>query len=150
MKKIYIGADHGGFKLKEEIKHWLIQQHFEVEDCGAHMFVDGDDYPDYAWIVAQKTAANHESLGILFCRSGQGVCIVANKARGVRAALAWNEHSAHAARNDDDANVLCVPSDYVTLDNAKALIHGFITTPFGKDERFARRVEKVKKIDRNL
>ena len=148
--KVYLGADHGGYKLKEEIKEWLKSWNFEFEDLGAKKFEDSDDYPDYAWPVAQKVAANPGSFGILACRSGQGECIVANKMKGIRAAIAWSEHSAKAARNDDDANILCLPADYLTLDNAKALIHDFLVTPFGDEERFRRRIEKVKKIENSL
>ena len=148
--KVFIGADHGGYKLKEEIKKWLAEWNFEAEDKGAFKYDPEDDYPDFAWPVAVAVGSTPGSLGILACRSGQGESIVANKAKGARAALAWNEHSAHSARNDDDANILCIPADYVTLDNAKALIHTFLTTTFGKEERFHRRLEKVKKIDINL
>lgn len=148
--KVYLGADHGGYKLKEQMKEWLGHWDIQYEDCGANKFQDGDDYPDYAWVVAQKVAADPGSRGVLACRSGQGVCIVANKAKRIRAALAWNEHSARAARNDDDANTICLPTDYLTLDNAKATLHVFLTTDFSDDERFRRRVDKVNKIDSNL
>lgn len=149
--KVFLGADHGGFKLKEEIKHWLKEWNVEFEDFGAFKFDSEDDYPDFAWPVAVKVGITPKTFGILLCRSGQGESIVANKAKGARAALAWNEHSAHAARNDDDANILCIPADYVTLNNAKAIVHTFLYTPFdSKEERFARRVDKVKKIDVNL
>jgi ribose 5-phosphate isomerase B len=148
--KVYIGADHGGFKLKEEIKKWLSEWGHDVEDMGAFNYVPEDDYPDYAWPVGLKVGSNHKTFGILACRSGQGECIVANKAKGVRAAIAWNEKSAEAARHDDDANVLCLPADYISLDDAKKIVYAFLTTKFGKDERFHRRVDKVRKIDINL
>jgi ribose 5-phosphate isomerase B len=148
--KIYIGADHGGFKLKEEIKEWLTEWHIEHEDVGAFTYVPGDDYPDYAWPVAVKVGSQPNTLGILACRSGQGEAIVANKAKGVRAALAWNVKSAEAARNDDNANVLSLPADYLTMDNAKKIVHVFVHTPFGDDERYQRRLDKVNKIDHNL
>jgi ribose 5-phosphate isomerase B len=148
--KIYIGSDHGGFKLKEEIKEWLKEWGTSFEDLGAHEFIQDDDYPDYAWPVAVKVGQEQGTLGILICRSGQGECIVANKAKGARAALAWNEKTAHAARNDDDANILCLAADYTGLENAKQIVHTFINTPFAPEERFIRRVNKVKKIDINL
>jgi ribose 5-phosphate isomerase B len=148
--KILLGADHGGYKLKEEIKLWLKDWNIEYEDMGAHKFDADDDYPDVAWPLAVKVGSTPGTLGILACRSGQGECIVANKAKGARAAIAWNNHSAHHAREDDDANVLCLPADYVTIDQAKPMIHTFITTEFGTEERFHRRLEKVKKIDINL
>jgi ribose 5-phosphate isomerase B len=148
--KIYLGADHGGYKLKEEIKNWLKEWGFSFEDLGADKFDPEDDYPDFAWPVAVKVGHERDSMGILVCRSGQGECIVANKAKGARAALAWNEQTAHAARNDDDANILCLAADYTTLDSAKKIIHEFLNTKFGTEERFLRRVNKVKKIDINL
>src|SRR6185295_18844469 len=117
--KVYIGADHGGFKLKEEIKEWLKEWGYEFLDMGAAKYQSDDDYPDYAWPVAMKVGNEHAALGILACRSGQGEAIVANKAKGARAALAWSEKTAYAARNDDDANILCLPADYVTVDAAK-------------------------------
>lgn len=148
--KVYIGADHGGLKLKNEVAKWLAEWHFEVEDLGAHEFNSDDDYPDYAWPVAVKVGSEPNTLGILVCRSGQGVCIVANKAKGARAALAWHEQAAHAARNDDDANILCLPADYLTIENARKITHTFLTTPFNPEPRFKRRLDKVKKIDVNL
>jgi ribose 5-phosphate isomerase B len=148
--KVFLASDHGGFKLKEEIKNWLNQWNFEFEDMGNAKYDTEDDYPDFAWPAAVKVGTTPGSFGILICRSGQGESIVANKAKGARAAIAWNEHSAHAARNDDDANIVCIPADYVTLDQAKAIAHDFLTTKFGKDPRFKRRVDKIKKIDINL
>ncbi len=147
---VYLGADHGGIKLKNEVIKWLREWHFEPKDLGAFDYKSDDDYPDYAWPVATKVGSEPYTFGILVCRSGQGVCIVANKAKGARAALAWNEQSAQAARNDDDANILCLPSDYLTIDNAKKIVHTFLTTPFNSEPRFKRRIDKVKKIDINL
>lgn len=149
--KVYIGADHGGYKLKEEIKLWLKEWGFDFLDLGAHKFVSDDDYPDYAWPVAVKVGSEPRAMGILACRSGEGECIVANKAKGARAALAWNEQVAFKSRNDDDANILCLPADYVSIETAKKIVHAFLTMPFdSKQERFVRRVNKVKKIDINL
>lgn len=148
--KIYLGADHGGYKLKEEIKNWLKEWNFEFEDLGAHEYKSDDDYPDFAWPVAVKVGSELGAFGILSCRSGQGECIVANKAKGARAALAWNEKEAFASRNDDDANILCLAADYTSPDEVKKIVHKFLTTPFAAEERFIRRVNKVKKIDINL
>lgn len=148
--KVYLGADHGGYKLKEEIKNWLYEWQIKFEDLGAYEFKSDDDYPDFAWPVGVKVGSEPGSFGILACRSGQGESIVANKAKGARAALAWNEKTAHAARNDDDANILCLPADYVSVDTAKKIVQTFLKTPFADEERFQRRVNKVRKIDINL
>jgi ribose 5-phosphate isomerase B len=148
--KVYIGADHGGYKLKEEIKNWLNEWHFEFEDMGNNKFDPEDDYPDFAWPVGVAVGSHPGTFGIVICRSGQGECIVANKAKGARAAVAWNQHAAHHAREDDDANILCLPADYITIDQAKPMVYVFLTTKFGTEERFLRRLNKVKKIDINL
>jgi ribose 5-phosphate isomerase B len=147
---IYLGADHGGFKLKEEVKKWLKEWRKDFKDLGAERFVVNDDYPDFAWELAVKVGVEHGALGILICRSGQGMCIVANKAKGARAALCWNESTAHSARNDDDANIICLPADYVTVESAKKIVHEFVYAKFDKEERHHRRVTKIKKIDINL
>jgi ribose 5-phosphate isomerase B len=148
--KIILAADHGGFKLKEEAKHWLKEMHLPFKDFGALHFDSEDDYPDFAWPAAIKVGQDREALGIFFCRSGHGVCIVANKAKGARAALCFSEKSAEDARHDDDANILCVPSDYLTVDSAKKIISAFVKTKFSREEKHARRVGKIKKIDINL
>lgn len=136
--------------MKEEIKHWLSEWNFEFEDMGNIKFEPEDDYPDFAWPVGVRVGSERGSFGILACRSGQGECIVANKAKGARAALAWNQESALKARNDDDANILCLPADYITLGSAKKIVHVFLTSSFASEARFVRRVNKVKKIDQNL
>ncbi|MGE5298003.1 MAG: RpiB/LacA/LacB family sugar-phosphate isomerase [Acidobacteriaceae bacterium] len=148
--KVYLAADHGGYKLKEEVKKWLKEWRYSFDDFGPDHFDSKDDYPDFAWPAAVRIGREPRAKGIFVCRSGQGMCIVANKAKGARAAVCWNQNAAHFARNDDDANILCLPGDYVTLDNAKKIVHTFLTTDFEKHARFERRVGKVKKIDINL
>ncbi len=159
--KIYLGADHGGYKLKEKIKTWLAEWGFSAvggpasggdyffEDLGAHSLVEGDDYPDYAVPVAQKVVSDPGSLGILACRSGQGESIAANKVKGARAALAWSEETGRSARHDDDSNILCLASDYVGMAEQQRIIRAFIGTSFGAEERFKRRIEKIKRLEEN-
>ena len=154
-----MGADHGEFKLKEKIKAWLAEWGFsavggpasgwEYEDLGAHSLVEGDDYPDYAFPVAKKVASEPGSLGILACRSGQGECVAANKVKGVRAAVAWSQESSQSARNDDDVNILCLAADHVGMAEQKQIIRVFLSTPFGAEERFKRRIEKIKQFESN-
>lgn len=148
--RVYIGADHGGFKLKQDLKPWLIESGYDVDDLGAFNFVPEDDFVDYAWPLALKVGSDEAARGILICRSGQGECIVANKAKGVRAAPAWNEKAAYVARHDNDANIICLPADYITEAGAKKMVEIFLKTPFGTEERFRRRVKKVRMIDTNL
>lgn len=146
---IYIGADHGGYKLKEHLKKFLAKQKREVADLGAKTLRAGDDYPDYAAKVAKEIARNPiNNFGILICRSGQGVCIVANKFRGVRAALVWNVAEAIASRNDDMTNVLCLPSDYINQKLAEDIVTNWLATPYSKDKRHMRRVKKISQLEK--
>ena len=147
--KIYLGADHGGFKLKEKIKTWLTEWGFAFEDLGAHSLVEGDDYPDYAVPVAQKVATEPGALGILACRSGQGECVVANKVKGIRAVVAWSQESAMVSRNDDHVNILCLAADHVGMAEQQKIVRVFLSTPFAGEERFQRRIDKIKQLEQN-
>ncbi|QQS23202.1 RpiB/LacA/LacB family sugar-phosphate isomerase [bacterium] len=145
---IYIGADHGGYKLKEHLKKILAKRKLDFKDMGALTFKPDDDYPDYAAKVAKQVSKNPlGNLGILICRSGQGVCIVANKFKGVRAALVWNTSEAKASRNDDMSNVLCLPSDYVNSQAAEKIMEVWIDTKFSTESRHMRRVKKISALE---
>ncbi len=120
----------------------------EFKDLGPVKLNKNDDYPDYAVKVAQQVSHNPVTdLGILICRSGQGVCIVANKFKHVRAALVWNVLEAQMSRTDDMTNVLCLPSDYITADIAKHIVQTWLTTPYSSDERHMRRVQKITELE---
>jgi ribose 5-phosphate isomerase B len=145
---LYIASDHGGFALKEKLKTWLATEGGRVTDLGPDRLVPDDDYPDYAKKVAKKVSESPETeFGILICRSGQGVCIAANKFRGVRAGLVWNIKEAKASRNDDHTNIVCLPSDYVTFRQAQAIVKTWLATPWSKDPRHVRRVKKIKSLE---
>ena len=147
---LYIGADHGGYQLKEQLKKWLVKQKVEYIDVGAPALADGDDYPVYAEKVAQGVSvAPEKQLGLLMCRSGQGVAITANKMKGVRAAVVWNEEEAVASKNDDHANILCLPSDYVSFVKAKKIVKAWLDTSFSKEERHVRRVKMITKLEKH-
>lgn len=147
--KIYIGADHRGFELKEKIFQYLVAEEYEVEDYGAYEFQEGDDYTKYAEKVASIVGQNKEDLGILLCGSGVGVDVVANKFDGVRASIAKTNAQVRAGRNDDDMNVLVIASDYTNEDEAKVMVETFLTTPFSGKERYKRRLNEIKKIEAN-
>jgi ribose 5-phosphate isomerase B len=148
--KIYLGADHGGFELKEKIKTWLTEQNYEVEDCGAFSYDGEDDYPDFTFPVAEKVAGDQtqESRGILFCRSSGGVIIAANKVRGVRAVGVTNTKAAQHAREHNNANMIGLAGDWMTEDQAKQAVLAFLTTPFSSESRHARRLEKIAARDK--
>lgn len=147
LMKVYIGADHRGFSLKEELRPWLEEQAHEVTDVGAETYKDGDDYVDYARAVAKSVSSDTGSRGIILCGSGVGVDIAANKIDGIRSGLGFSAEQVKSARNDDDINVLALPADTVNLDQAKEMIQTFLTTPFAHIDRYERRIEKLKKIE---
>lgn len=146
--KIYLGADHNGFEYKAELAKALQMAGHEVVDEGDQALQADDDYPEFASKVATALLADSdpEARGILVCGSGQGMCIAANRFKGIRAALCWNQHEARAARNDDDCNVLCLSSRYTSIDEAGSIMATFLATPFAGAPRFSRRIEKLDKL----
>lgn len=138
---IAIGADHAGFEYKEEVKKMLAEAGWQVADKGTYS-LDSVDYPDFAHPVATMVAEQKAAAGILICGSGNGVCITANKHQGIRAALCWTEELAALARQHNNANVLCIPSRFLSQDMANKMTHTFLTTPF-EGGRHERRVEKI-------
>ncbi len=145
--KIYLGTDHAGFELKEQIKEYLIQEHYDVIDCGAYSFDKNDDYPDFIGKVGENVSKDLSSRGVVLGKSGAGECIVANKYKNVRAFLAVNERNVRLAREHNDANVISVGSEIVSLTNAKTFIKLFLETPFSGNERHIRRINKIKEIE---
>lgn len=141
--KVFIGADHGGYGLKEELKRYLKDLGYEVTDLGAHELNNEDDYPDFIFPTVKRVAQNPGSMGIVIGRSGNGEAIAANKVKGVRAALCWNEEVAKKAREHNDANVLSLGADYLDPENAKRIVKTFLETPFSQEERHKRRIEKI-------
>lgn len=145
--KVFLGTDHAGFVLKEDVKRALAGTAYEVEDCGAMEHVDGDDYPDYVSIAAQKVAATPGSMGLVFGKSGTGEAIVANKVNGIRAALAVNEENVKLAREHNDANVLSIGSILTTSEEALKLVSLFLQTQFSGDHRHQRRIDKITQLE---
>jgi len=146
---LYIASDHGGFKLKEYLKNFLRKSKVKFTDLGSKKFDPTDDYPDFAELVARKVSRNpKKDLGILVCRSGQGVCIVANKFKHVRAGLVWNVPEAKFSRNDDMSNILCLPSDHISPHTAEKIVAVWLTTPYSTQERHIRRVKKISQLEK--
>lgn len=145
--KVYLATDHAGFSLKEEVKKFLVEQNYEVEDCGAFSFKEDDDYPDFIVKAAEKVSQNQDSKGIVFGKSGTGEEIVANKIRNIRAFTGVDEESVRLAREHNDANVLSLGSGFVGLEKAKRLVKIFLSTSFSNELRHKRRIEKIKEIE---
>ena len=141
---IYIAADHAGFDNKQLLKQALGKEGYGVIDLGAREKNDSDDYPIIASKVARAVLKNPKSKGILLCGSGQGVCIAANRIKGIRAAIAWNPQSAVASRNDDYANILCLGARFFTSQQLLTMTRVWLQTPFSKLARHKRRIKLLK------
>lgn len=146
--KIYLGADHNGFALKNQLVSYLQHAGHEVVDLGNDHHEAEDDYPQFAGAVAMALLADDDatSRGILVCGSGQGVCIAANRFRGIRAAVALDIEEARTIRNDEDGNVLCLPARRLTLAEAEPIINVWLRTPFAAASRYKRRIRELDEL----
>ncbi len=144
--KIFIGADHAGFRLKERLKRHLSALDFEVKDFGNKVLDPLDDYPDFMIPVAKDVAKNpRRSRGIVIGGSGQGEAMVANKVKGVRAAVVYDEYSAKMSREHNDSNVMALGARTLDFKEAKKLVKIWLETPFSGEERHKRRIKKMEK-----
>lgn len=146
MSIVFIGSDHRGYQLKKVLKEWLINHEYTCQDMGNDKYEINDDYTDFAIKTAEK-AVSDKGFGIVICGSGVGVCIAANKVRGARAALCTTVKQARLAREDDNANILCLGSDLVKIEEAEKILEIFLTTIFSSLERHVRRLNKIKKYE---
>jgi ribose 5-phosphate isomerase B len=131
---LLLAADHAGYDLKEALKSWLLATgEHTLEDFGTHSS-DSMDYPDVVHPLAKELSNSAENvLGILVCGSGQGVCMTANKYPHIRAALVWQPNVAALTRQHNNANVMCLPARFISLEDAKAATQAFISTPLRAD-----------------
>lgn len=144
---IFIAADHGGFNLKKKIVKFLEKEGWLVGDLGPFKFNPGDDYPDYGFALGKKVALKKGTKGVLLCLSGIGMSVVANKVKGVRAALCLNPVQAQKAREHNDANVLVLAADFTSLPKMKKIIKKFLETKFSGSQRHKRRLKKIEKFE---
>ncbi len=145
MDKLAIGSDHGGLELKNKLARLLEAKSMQVEDVGPYEYDKEDDYPDYAGKVCNKI--DNGKKGILICKSGHGMAIAANKFKGIRASVCWNEDSAEKAKKDDDINVICLPAEMISANEAAGIVLKWLETPFESIERRTRRLKKIEKIE---
>jgi RpiB/LacA/LacB family sugar-phosphate isomerase len=144
--KIVIGADHRGYNLKESLKKFLIDRKYSIEDVGTNS-TESVDYPDIATAVSKKIQSKECERGIIICGSGVGACVAANKFKGIRAAICHDVFSAHQGVEDDAMNVLCLGGGIIGESLAKEVILSFLSASFIEEERYKRRLDKVKKIE---
>lgn len=147
--KIYIGADHRGFVLKEKITRWLFELKYEFTDLGANSIDLSDDYTKYAEQVALMVRDNEGARGILLCGSGVGVDVVANKFDGIRSSIGKSVLQVKAGRSDDDMNILVIAADFTTEKEAKGMLIAFLETKYDDSVRHERRLEDIEKIEAN-
>ncbi len=143
--KIAIGSDHGGFKLKEIIKEYLINKGYSVSDLGCYS-EESVDYPDYAEKVARAVANGEFDLGVLMCGTGIGISIAANKVKGIRAALCHDGLTARLAKQHNNANIICMGGRTTGIETAKDIIDNFLESEF-EGGRHLRRINKIKDIE---
>jgi ribose 5-phosphate isomerase B len=140
-KTIAVGADHAGFDYKTALVKHLNGLGYQVADYGTYS-ANSVDYPDFAHPAADSVEKNETACGILICGSANGVAITANKHQGVRAALCWQKEIAELARKHNNANMLCLPARFISLQNATDIIDTFLNTPF-EGGRHEGRVNKI-------
>ena len=143
--KVYIASDHNGFEFKHGVAEELARGGYKVVDEGDTELNPEDDFPQFAEraIRALKADDDPQSRAILICGSGQGMCMAANRFKGIRASLVWSNEEARASRTDDDSNVLCLPARYLTEVDAVSLAATWLATPFAGEERFKRRIAEL-------
>lgn len=144
-KTVALGADHGGYELKEILKAHLAAQGHRVVDCGTHS-QDAVDYPDFAAAVGRKVSAREACCGIIVDGAGIGSCMAANKIPGVRAAMCYDHASAVNSREHNHANVLTLGAGLIGVSLATQIVDAWMTTEFGEG-RHARRVEKIMALE---
>ena len=149
--KIFLGADHGGFYLKEKIQAYLSKRNLEWEDVGGKELDPNDDFPQFAQMAALKVLGEEEKndpRAILICTGGQGMAMAANRFKGIRAAVIWDSMEAHESRNDNNANVLCLPARVVGEEDAlwKGIIDTWLSTPFAGAARYKRRNDQLDEL----
>ncbi len=156
--KVYIGTDHAGFDLKQELVPFIKKLGYEVVDCGAYIYEKDDDYPDYVTPVAKAVALNpHHNVGIVLGGSGQGEAIVANRFPNVRAIVFYGDRGLFSkkdiiklGREHNDSNVLSLGARFLKTREAKNAVHEWLLTHFSHKERHSRRIKKIEKISREI
>lgn len=151
--RIHVATDHAGLEFKDRLTGHLKQKNYEVIDHGAYDYDPEDDYPEFVFSAAEAVADDQRrglsALGVVFGGSGNGEQIAANKVRGVRAALVWNEDTARLAREHNDANVISIGARQHSEEEALRLIDIFIEQPFTEEERHVRRIKQISDFEAN-
>lgn len=146
--KIYLGADHNGFHLKEKVFAYLVKHGYEVEDVGNDELEPADDFPEFAQLAATRIIGDDDKdpRAILLCGGAQGMAMAANRFRGIRASVVWDAYEAKMTRNDNDSNILCLPSRVLDDEDDgvwQGIVETWLNTPFAGAARFRRRNAQI-------
>jgi ribose 5-phosphate isomerase B len=144
--KVYLGADHGGYDLKEDLKKELEEEDFQIVDLGANILKQDDDYPEFAKKVCLKVREEEESYGVLICRSGIGMSIAANKVKGIRAGLCTKMGQIVKCRAHNDCNVMVLAADFTDASQAAGFIRTFLAGSFSGEDRHQRRIDQAEQL----
>ena len=152
--KIFLGADHRGFYLKEKIFKYLKDSGYDIEDIGGFEYDPNDDFPEFARVAVSKIRANekYDPRAILICGGAQGMGMAANRFKGIRASVVWEPEEAKWTRNDNDSNVICLPARVFDKDEAEAeakwkeTVDVWLKTPFAAAPRFVRRNKQIDEV----
>lgn len=148
--KIYLGSDHRGFHLKEKVLAYLSKNNYQVEVVGSHELDPDDDFPQFAQAAALKVIASEDSdtRAILICGGGQGMCMSANRFRGIRASVIWDAFEARMTRHDNNSNILCLPARVLEDDDSawRGIIETWLNTPYADAPRFNRRNQQMDEL----
>lgn len=148
--KIYLGSDHNGFHLKEKVFAYLAKHGYDVEDVGDETLDPNDDFPEFAQLAALKVIGSEDKdpRAILLCGGGQGMAIASNRFRGIRASVIWDAFEAKMTRNDNDSNILCLPSRVLEEEDGtwQGIIETWLNTPFATAARYQRRNSQIDEL----
>ena len=146
--KIFLGADHNGFDYKARLVERLKADGHDVVDCGDLERDQNDDFPKFASqvVTALLSDKDKDARGILICGSGQGMCMAANRFKGIRASLCWDQEEARSSRNDDDSNVLCLSARSIDFNTAVSITNTWLSTPFAGASRYKRRLQQLDEL----
>ncbi|MBL8159389.1 RpiB/LacA/LacB family sugar-phosphate isomerase [Candidatus Saccharibacteria bacterium] len=148
--KIYLGSDHQGFHLKQDIFAYLSRHNYDVEDVGDKQLDPDDDFTDFAFLATTKVLGSEDKdpRAILICGGGQGMAMAANRVQGIRAAVVWDAYEARMTRNDNDSNVLSLPARLLEGHEEawQGILETWLSTPFAGAPRYVRRIQKLDQI----
>jgi ribose 5-phosphate isomerase B len=145
--KVFVGADHGGFQYKAAVLEKIANMGYEVEDKGAFALNAEDDYPEFAFSVAEAVAQESDAKGVLLCRSGAGMTIAANKVKDIRAVQVRSTEEVQHACQHNNANVITLSADWLSQDEVLALVEVFLSTSFSSEPRHQRRVAQISQYE---